>query len=59
MKFKWFKSYLDDRKYTVEIGHESSQAGNMETGVPQGTIIAPILFSIYTIKLYHLHTAEI
>lgn len=52
--WKWFKSYLEDRKFTVEIGNASSQIGNMETGVPQGTILAPILFSIYTIELYHV-----
>ena len=52
--WQWFKSYLEDRKFTVEIGHDSSQVGNMETGVPQGTILAPILFSIYTIELYHV-----
>ena len=26
----------------------------METGIPQGTILSPIFFSIYTIELYHI-----
>ena len=39
---------------TVEIGHDSSEVGNMETDVIQGTILAPISFSIYIIDLYHV-----
>ena len=51
---KFFASYLTERSFSVEIDGVSSDVGYMKTGVPQGTILAPILFSIYTAELYHV-----
>ena len=50
----WFHSYLENRSFVVEIDDGMSERGEMTTGVPQGTILAPILFSIYSIELYHI-----
>ena len=44
---KWLTSYLTSRtKYVVYDGHKSS-ALNMTCGVPQGSILGPLLFIIY------------
>ena len=50
------ESYLRGRFFKVEIGDSSSQSVEMTTGICQGTILAPTLFSIYTIELYYILT---
>ena len=50
----WFTSYLKERKFEVLIGESRSDMGTMVTGVPQGSILGPILFVIYTASLQHL-----
>ena len=48
---KYIENYLIDRKYCVQIGDSFSQEKPLERGVPQGSILGPILFCIYTIGL--------
>jgi len=43
----WFKSYLYDRKQYVEINGEKSALGDITCGVPQGSILGPLLFTVY------------
>ncbi len=43
---KWFRSYLKARGYYVSIGEHKSQWTSMTCGVPQGSILAPLLFSL-------------
>ena len=50
----WFQSYLKNRKFTVEVGVQSSDAADMVTGIPQGSILAPMLFTVYTIELFYI-----
>ena len=44
---KWFRSYLSDRSQYVEIDNVSSSIKSTNTGVPQGSILGPLLFIIY------------
>ena len=48
---KWFKSYLENRSYHVLINETKSERRTLHRGVPQGSVLGPILFSIYTIEL--------
>ena len=43
----WFRSYLSDRKQYVSLNGASSKVGNLEYGVPQGSILGPLIFIIF------------
>ena len=47
----WFASYLRDRSHAVSINNCTSPSTKTTFGVPQGSVLGPILFTIYTMPL--------
>ena len=43
----WFKSYLSNRTQVVDLNGTISHQLDMNLGVPQGSILGPILFLLY------------
>ena len=50
----WFKSYLSDRTQTVSTSNRSSKPSALSLGVPQGSVLGPVLFILYTKPLSSL-----
>ena len=54
----WFKSYLSGRTHSVKVGSTLSHPAALQYGVPQGSVLGPILFSLYTnpiSSIFHSH----
>ena len=47
----WLRSYLSNRFFRVKVGDGLSQKFPLEVGVPQGSILGPILFNCIMTKL--------
>ena len=43
----WFRHYLTDRNQYVSFGNHRSSLNRISTGVPQGSILGPLLFILY------------
>ena len=47
----WFKSYLSDRTQCIKIGSVLSETSKLKFGIPQGSVLGPFLFLLYTTPL--------
>ncbi len=51
---QWFETYLRNRMQRINIKGTLSDSKELLSGVPQGSVLGPVLFNIYTLSLGRL-----
>lgn len=55
----WIKNFLTNRPQTVKVGPHISSTIMLSTGSPQGCVLSPLLYSLYTYDSSHQHHHQI
>ena len=50
----WFRTYTEDRTYRVQIDSTTSEHIPLQCGVPQGSVLGPVIFTLYTTPMQRI-----
>ena len=53
----WIDSFLSDRTFRVKVGDGLSRSVDVVSGVPQGSVLGPLLFVAYTADIKNIVTS--
>ena len=56
--FEWFKSYISKRQQRVHIDGSVSCRQDLHFGVPQGSVLGPFLFCLYSTSISQIITTQ-
>lgn len=55
----WILDFLSDRRQVVRIGNTISSSLTLNTGAPQGCVLSPLLYSLYTYDCAATHSSNV
>lgn len=53
----WIRAFLTNRSFSVRLNSAFSTTRQVPSGVPQGGVLSPVLFNIYTYELASIVSA--
>ena len=56
--FHWLKSYISNRQHRIHIDGSLSCPQDLHFGVPQGSVLGPFLFCLYTMAISHMYADD-
>jgi hypothetical protein len=58
LSLAWFQSYLSSRCQSISVSGNTSSPVYLPSGVPQGSVLGPVLYNLYTSPIHDISTGH-